>query len=250
MGVFNVLQRTDDEYFEVNSLLIQWNKHNKGKRGKILTEFFSNKSTLEFMQALAEDITDRTRFFVDGSNQQVMYPFNFLREGKGRDIWKCVEQSIGGCQLVYRVKGKNTAKGRIPDKVFVEPLLFIEFALWLNPRFKVQVHRFVRDRLIEFRHLAGDNYKLMTAAMSKLPDVDYSKTARFLRVSVFDKDCGELRQYATVEQLRLIADMEEKIAFAINMGMIRNQEELIDFICKMHQLRMESDGKKNGKKRV
>lgn len=36
----------------------------------------------------------------------------------------------------------------------MHPLLFIDFAMWLNPAFKVKVLKFVYDELIKFRNLA------------------------------------------------------------------------------------------------
>ena len=40
--------------------------------------------------------------------------------------------------------------------------------MWLNPKFKVQVLKFVYDELIKQRHDAGDNYALFTKAFAKI----------------------------------------------------------------------------------
>ena len=45
------------------------------------------------------------------------------------------------------------------------PLLFLDFAMWLNPRFKVKVLKFVQDEMIKFRNLAGDAYPEMCKAV-------------------------------------------------------------------------------------
>lgn len=41
---------------------------------------------------------------------------------------------------------------------WLSPIMFIDFAMWLNPAFKVKVLKFVQDEMIRFRNLAGDAY--------------------------------------------------------------------------------------------
>lgn len=48
------------------------------------------------------------------------------------------------------------------------PLLFIDFAMWLNPAFKVKVLKFVYDQLIQYRNEAGDSYRDLSNAVAKL----------------------------------------------------------------------------------
>lgn len=48
----------------------------------------------------------------------------------------------------------------------MHPLLFIDFAMWLNPAFKVKVLKFVYDQLIQYRNDAGDTYKEMAAQIA------------------------------------------------------------------------------------
>lgn len=57
---------------------------------------------------------------------------------------------------------------------WMHPLLFIDFAMWVNPTFKVKVLRFVYDQLIQYRNDAGDSYKEMTSAICKInKDIAY-----------------------------------------------------------------------------
>lgn len=42
--------------------------------------------------------------------------------------------------------------------------------MWINPRFEVQVLKFVHDQLIDYRDKAGDAYKRMSSALSKIVD--------------------------------------------------------------------------------
>lgn len=50
----------------------------------------------------------------------------------------------------------------------MHPILFVKFAMWLNPRFEVQVIKFVYDQMLKYRNDAGDAYKELCAAISKI----------------------------------------------------------------------------------
>ena len=50
----------------------------------------------------------------------------------------------------------------------MSPVLFIKFAMWINPRFEVQVIRFVYDQMIRFRNEAGDAYREIGSAVQKI----------------------------------------------------------------------------------
>ena len=40
---------------------------------------------------------------------------------------------------------------------WIHPVLFVKFAMWLNPRFEVQVIKFVYDEMIKYRNKASIN---------------------------------------------------------------------------------------------
>lgn len=100
MGDFNVFQRTSDGYFDANSLLKQWNDNPDSTRRR-LDDFMNSGRTKEFISALSEDESHRRKI------------------------------DIGDNQLVIKVKGKTTKHGKTPDKVWMHPLLFIKFAMWI-----------------------------------------------------------------------------------------------------------------------
>ena len=106
--------------------------------------------------------------------------------------------------------------------------------MWINPKFELQVIKFVYDELIKCRHLAGDNYNVLTAAVSKLPDCDYREVAKAIQWIVFNRTGKNLRQQATQKQLSEISDIENKLAYAIDMGFINNQAQLICTMRKMY----------------
>ena len=90
-----------------------------------------------------------------------------------------------------------TSRGKYSGGTWMTPLLFIDFAMWLNPKFKVQVLKFVYDELIKCRTAAGDNYNVLAKSIASLPDVDYPKVARALNWIVFNKHERDIRNTAT-----------------------------------------------------
>ena len=70
---------------------------------------------------------------------------------------------------------------------WMNPLLFINFSMWMNSKFKVKVLQFVYDQLIEFRHAAGDNYNVLTSALCKLKNSEYPKVAQTMNYIVFGR---------------------------------------------------------------
>lgn len=203
MGQFEVQQRTQDSYFDANALLSQWNSA-KGNPQRAMSRFFESENVKSFIEALEDDLSQNA------------------------------EMQYGDIQVVREIKGRNTAKGKTKDQVWMHPYLFIKFAMWLNPRFEVQVIKFVYDELIKNRHLAGDNYNVLTSAIATLPDSDYKQVAVAIQWIVFNRTGKNLRQSATQEQLREISEIEHSLAFSINMGFVKNNMELISLLRKMY----------------
>ena len=58
----------------------------------------------------------------------------------------------------------NSSRGR-NSNTFVHPLLFIDIALAINPKLKIEVYEWLFDNLIKYRNDSGDSYKEMSAAI-------------------------------------------------------------------------------------
>lgn len=199
MGSFNVEQRTKDGYFDANALLNQWN-NNKANVRRRMDDFIKSKSTIEFLEALNEEIAHGD-----------FSPMAF-----------------------YLKKGRNTAKGKTKDEVWMHPYLFIDFAMWLNPRFKLSVIKFVYDQLIEQRNDAGDNYKSLSSSLTKLKGYSFQEVAKALQWIVYNQNGKNLRQTATQEQLQEINDIQKKLSFAIDMNYINSYSQLMDEMRKLY----------------
>lgn len=202
MGSFDVLQRTMDSYFDANALLSQWNKTNKRRR---IDDFLNSNNTKEFISALTDDI---------------------ISNGE--------KSPMGDVQLVKTTASRNTKNGRTKAQIYMHPYLFIKFSMWINPKFEIQVIKFVYDQLIEYRHEAGDNYNLLTEAVAKIPNADYKQIAKAIQWIVFNRTGKELRQQATQLELKEIAELEKKVAFMIDMGFVKDNYQLINALRKIY----------------
>ena len=205
MGRFEVHQRTKDGMFNATDLLKQWNRQTGQK--KKLDHFFENKSTDEFIDVLCEDIAD-----------------------------KQMDKNLHTRNSVYV---KSRASRGANAGTWMHPYLFIDFAMWLNPKFKYQVIKFVHDQLIEQRHEAGDLYRILGRAVTKFKDANYAQVAKGLNYIVFGVHDSELRQKATPQQLKELVDLQKKLAFAVDMGYIKTYESLIAEMRRMFRIKWQ-----------
>ena len=120
---------------------------------------------------------------------------------------------------------------------WMHPYLFIDFAMWINPEFKLQVIKFVHDQLIEFRHDAGDNYRELCSAVQMFDNCNYPNLARALNYTVFGKHCKELRQTATEAQLNELQTIQKHLAFSVNTGLIKSFYHLLEHLRMMWAIR-------------
>lgn len=180
-------QNSKDGMFNATSFLKQYSS-NKNVR-KDISDFLSLKKTKQYILA--------------------------IQEAENIDTRKVVSIKRGG---------KKTEQGTL-----MHPYLFIDFAMWLNPTFKVKVIKFVYDNLIKFRNESGDNFNVLTASASKLitsPN-QYKTLAKALNYIVFGKHLKGIRNMATEDQLKEMSDIQKKLAYAIDMNLIKTFDKLI-----------------------
>ena len=116
---------------------------------------------------------------------------------------------------------------------WMHPILFVKFAMWINPKFEYFVIKFVYDQLIEYRHSAGDNYNMLTGSAQKLSNVNYKEIAKALNWIVFNRHENGIRQLASAKQLKELTEIQQKLSFAIDMEYIKSFDQLIDEMRKM-----------------
>lgn len=120
-------------------------------------------------------------------------------------------------------KSPTIIRGRGRGKyTWSHPYLFIKFAMWLNPKFEVQVIEFIYDELIKHRHNAGDNYKPFCKAINKIyPNCDFSEPAKWLNYVVFNNHEKDIRNKASQTQLEELSKLEKKYTELIEEGYLK-----------------------------
>lgn len=207
MGDFEVVQRTKDGMFNGTLLLKQWNSV-EGNADLRIEKFLNQAKTKQFIDELVRNI-------------------------------QCDNQPIPENQVIKRSNARTTSNGkRIAGEVWMHPYIFIDFAMWLNPAFKVKVLKFVYDELIKYRNEAGDAYREMSVAIGSIVSKTFmpqamSKTAKAINVIVYGEHESEIRnKQASEEKARELMDLEKKITMLINDGYIKSFEGLMNQLRK------------------
>lgn len=124
-----------------------------------------------------------------------------------------------------KTRGKNGG-------TWMHPILFVDFAMWINPSFKYDVIKFVYDEMIKFRNLSGDAYPTMCKAVKTILPEDMFREkikdlARSLNIIVFGKHESEMRnKIADEAKLKELYELEMNIAQWINIGIVSNYLQL------------------------
>ena len=127
----------------------------------------------------------------------------------------------------------SVSRGR-KGSTWVHPLIFIDIALAINPKLKIEVYEWLFDNLIKYRNDSGDSYKQMCAAIfarygNKREFHKYiQRVANYIKVSLKVNDW----QLATAEQLykrdlihnsiRLLCNVLNNTDQAIRLGVKEN----------------------------
>ena len=142
----------------------------------------------------------------------------------------CEEENLNGGKSPYlATRGKNGG-------TWMHPLMFIDFAMWINAAFKVKVLKFVSDQMLAYRNEAGEAYKTLSSAVGKIVAVNNMKQqmpqiARAINWVVFNKHQKEIRNdFGEEQKQRELFEMERQIAMLINDGFLRSKEEVIIYL--------------------
>lgn len=212
MGQFKVEQRTKDGFFCASSLLKQWNGevHNCDTlKQKKMANYLENATTKEFIEAVRAD------------------------ENEGRNYYHA------NSELIIKSNAKTGSDGiRKAGEVWMHPLIFLDFAMWLNPAFKVKVLKFVADQMLFYRNEAGEAYKRLASAVSKI--VAHEKMREAMRQiaeglnwCIFNDHKSAIRnEHGTEDNQRKLFELERLIATLIEDGFLANHEEVMEYLRK------------------
>lgn len=142
------------------------------------------------------------------------------------------EENYNTRNSVYlKNRGKNGG-------TWMHPILFIDFAMWINPTFKLQVIKFVYDEMIKYRNDAGSAYVELSKSVQKLVSKDFipkamQKISEGINHVVFSSHEKGIRNLHGNEiKQKELFELEKKIADLINEGFIKSYEEVISYLRK------------------
>ena len=128
-----------------------------------------------------------------------------------------------------------TKRRGIKGGTWMHPYLFIDFAMWMNPTFKVQVLKFVYDELIKQRNDAGDAYREMSAAVASIAPkkelhLCIAKVAQALNHICFGQHEKEIRNRQDETAMKELVNLEKEVTLLIKVGHIKSIENLIQYL--------------------
>ena len=118
---------------------------------------------------------------------------------------------------------------------WMSPMLFIDFAMWINPSFKYDVLKFVYDELIKFRNDAGDAYKELASAIVKITPkkeipTAMTKIAQALNFVCTNHHEREMRNQMDEPAMKEMVRLEQEIALLINVGHLTTIDNTINYL--------------------
>lgn len=132
----------------------------------------------------------------------------------------------------------KTTGARETKTTWCNPYIWVLIAMELNPELYATTVLWLADNLIKNRIEAGNFYKELSRAVSNFANIDYVKLATGLNFVIFGRHETGIRNSATQQQLKDMERLESQLAFAINMGYIKNFEQLIDELRKMYNKKL------------
>lgn len=129
---------------------------------------------------------------------------------------------------VYKTTGARKTK-----TTWCNPYIWTLAAMELSPEIYGRVVTWLTDKLILNRIEAGSFYIELSKAITKFIKPDYQQIAKALNIIVFGRHETGIRNTGTQVQLKELTDLEAKLAWAINMGYITSQEQLLSEMRKI-----------------
>lgn len=197
-GGLIIRQDSKNSFFNANDLLELYNA--KNKEGKRIQNYFDNEATKRYMSALiqTEDLNH--------SNQSEL------------------ENTI-----MITKRGKNGG-------TWMHPYLFIDFAMWLSPEFKVKVVRWVYDNLIKLRIKAGDDFKEVNDALFDLkpnsPPFIYSNEASMINKLVYGTTDKGQRNNGDEKKIAMVVALQKA-----DIQLIKEGKDYYDRYEKLKELK-------------
>lgn len=127
---------------------------------------------------------------------------------------------------VYKTTGRGKNK-----QVVAHPYIWMSIAIELNYILYGKVIAWLTDSLVFDRIEAGTEFRPMNGAIKTIVATpNYRLYAKTLNETVFGEHHTGMRNKASSKELRKIADIEKFIINAVNMGWLKNEEDVLNAI--------------------
>lgn len=190
---------------------------------ELFGEQISQKSKSEFFSA-----TDLVKAGNKWRILNNMMPFNHLQyfqSNSFKELEKELKKKYNIVRIIGRGRGNHT---------WVHPILFIDIALAINPKLKIEVYEWLFDNLIKYRNDSGDSYKKMCGTLYN----KYSNKSKFhdyishvaeqikLACSVENWEIATEAQLKKRDKIQdnicLLCDVLNSTDEAVRIGLIKN----------------------------
>ena len=205
LGKYELPQRTKDECYNATDLLNQWNADNPDRQ-RSLDNFWKSTHLTEFMSEVAK-------------NELNFNSVNFT------DLKNVLSK---------------TSRGKYNGGTWMNKYLFVKFAMYLNPAFEYQVVKFVADFMIKYRDYAGDAYKELASAVSKVCPREFIKPAMVnistgINYVVFGEHRHGARDFHGDEEKQMeLCKIEDNLTMLVNDGFLHSYEEVMEYLRKKY----------------
>ena len=138
---------------------------------------------------------------------------------------------------------KSRASRGDKSGTWMSPILFLDFAMYINPSFKYDAIRFIYDKMIEYRNKAGDAYKLLATNVQKLVGSNFMPPAmkhigEAINWIIFNCHEKDLRnKFGSEEKQNELYQFEIKVATLIDEGFITSYDDLIKYLRSQYSRR-------------
>lgn len=157
---------------------------------------------------------------------------NYFASPKTAEFIKTIieRENLNTPKMVYlKTRGNNGG-------TWMHPLLFIDFAMWINPSFKYDVLKFVYDQMIKYRNDSGDAYKMLSSAVRSIVSKNdmrkYMQTiAKGINFIIVGKHEHMVRNECGTEEIQKeYFETEKQVAMLINDGFLKTGDEVVNYL--------------------
>jgi hypothetical protein len=135
---------------------------------------------------------------------------------------------MGIAKLLKSLNVYKTTGARHTKEVMCNPYIWVLLAMELNPMIYAKVVIWLTDSLIFDRIEAGTEYRPMNDAIKKIiPNAEFYKYAMAINERVFEKHFAGMRNLASANELKKITKIEQFITQGIDLGMIKNEAQIL-----------------------